>query len=157
MTLSHLKPSVPKCWLFAASGVMWNAVGITMCATGIGWLANSGLVRGIGFGLAGLILAILAVHWGFGSIAQNNIRRLRRLPSRGCFFAFQAWKSYLIIMCMIALGMALRHSSIPKHFLAVAYTAIGGALTLGSLYYYRHLARLVLTASRRRGQHHFLP
>jgi hypothetical protein len=157
MMLSHLKPTVPKCWLFAASGVMWSAVGTMMCATGIGWLADSGMARGIGYGLAGLILANLAVRWGFGSIAQNNIRRLRRLPSRGCFFAFQAWKSYLIIMVMIALGMTLRHSSIPKHVLAVAYTAIGGALTLGSFYYYRHLARLIRTASRRCVQRDTLP
>ena len=157
MTLSHLKPTVPKCWLFAASGVMWSAVGIMMCATAIGWLADGGMGRGMGFGLAGLILAILSVRWGFGSIAQKNIRRLRRLPDRGCFFAFQAWKSYLIIMVMIALGITLRHSSIPKHFLAVAYTAIGGALILGSFYYYRHLARLIRTASRRRVQRHTLP
>ena len=105
MTLSHLKPTVPKCWLFAASGVMWSAVGIMMCATGIGWLAAGGLVRGMGFELAGLILAMLFFRWWFGSLAQKNIRRLRRLPDRGCFFAFQAWKSYLIIMVMIALGI----------------------------------------------------
>ncbi|MCB2148573.1 MAG: hypothetical protein KQI81_18990 [Deltaproteobacteria bacterium] len=150
MTLSHLKPTVPKCWLFAASGAMWSAVGIMMCATGIGWLANSGLVRGMGFELAGLVLAMLFFRWWFGSIAHKNIRRLRRLPDRGCFFAFQAWKSYLIIMVMIVLGITLRHSSIPKHVLAVVYTAIGGALILGSFYYYRHLARLMRTASRRR-------
>ena len=100
---------------------------------------------------------MLSVRWGFGGIAQKNIRRLRRLPDRGCFFAFQAWKSYLIIMVMIALGVTLRHSSIPKHFLAVAYTAIGGALIVGSFYYYRHLSRLIRTASRRRVQRHTLP
>jgi len=154
MTLSYLKPTVPKCWLFAASGVMWSAVGIMMCATGIGWLADTGMVRGVSFELVGLILAMLAVRWGFGNIAKKNIRRLRQLPDRGCFFAFQAWKSYLIIMVMIALGITLRHSSIPKHFLAVAYTAIGGALTLGSLYYYRYLSRMIRTATRRRVQRH---
>ena len=100
---------------------------------------------------------MLSVRWGFGGIALKNIQRLRRLPDRGCFFAFQAWKSYLIIMVMIALGVTLRHSSIPKHFLAVAYTAIGGALIVGSFYYYRHLSRLIRTASRRRGQRHTLP
>lgn len=157
MILSHLKPTVPKCWLFAASGVMWSAVGIMMCATGIGWLADSGMLRGIGFELAGLIAATLAFRWGFGSIARKNIRRLRRLPSRGCFFAFQAWKSYLIIMVMIALGITLRHSSIPKHFLAVAYTGIGGALILGSFYYYQHLMRLIRTASRQGVQRQTLP
>jgi hypothetical protein len=157
MTLSHLKPTVPKCWLFAASGVMWSTVGIMMCATAIGWLADSGMGRRMAFVSAGLLLAVLSVRWGFGRIAQKNIRRLRRLPDRGCFFAFQAWKSYLIIMLMIALGVALRHSSIPKHFLAVAYTAIGGALTVGSAYYFRHLSRLIRTASRRRDQRPALP
>jgi hypothetical protein len=136
---------------------MWSAVGIMMCATAIGWLADSGMGWGMAYGLAGLVLAVLPVRWGFGSIAQKNIRRLRRLPDRGCFFAFQAWKSYLIIMVMIALGVTLRHSSIPKHFLAVAYTAIGGALIVGSFYYYRHLLRLIRTASRRRVQRHTLP
>jgi hypothetical protein len=156
MTLSHLKPTMPKCWLFAASGVMWSAVGIIMGATAIGWLADGGMGRGIALAVAGLILATLSVRWGFGRIAKKNIRRLRRLPDRGCFFAFQAWKSYLIIMVMIALGVTLRHSSISKHILAVAYTAIGGALVLGSFHYYRHLARLMRTASRRRAQRHTL-
>ena len=154
MTLSRLKPTVPKCWLFAASGVMWSAVGFMMCATGVGWLADEGIVRGMGVELTGLVLALLAVRWGFGGIAKKNIRRLRRLPEQGCFFAFQAWKSYLIIMVMIALGLTMRHSPIPKNFLAVVYTAIGGALILGSLNYYRHLARLMRTATRRRSDRH---
>ena len=66
MTLARLKPAVPKCWLFAASGVMWSAVGLMMCATGVGWLADQGIVRGTGFELAGLVLAVLAFHWEFG-------------------------------------------------------------------------------------------
>ena len=154
MTLSRLKPTVPKCWLFVASGVLWSAVGVMMCATGIGWLADGGTDQAMAFGLSGLILAVLSFRWGFGGIARKNIRRLRRLPEKGCFFAFQAWKSYLIIIAMIALGITLRHSSIPKPFLAVAYTAIGGALVLGSYHYYRYLSRLMRTLSRRRVHRH---
>jgi hypothetical protein len=149
MTLSRLKPAVPKCWLFAASGVMWSTVGLIMCVTGLGWLWPEGLIRGAGFELAGVVLAVLAGRWGFGGIARKNIRRLRRLPERGCFFAFQAWKSYLLIAVMVALGITLRHSSIPRNFLAVLYTAIGGALVIGSVHYYRHLAKLVRTVARR--------
>ena len=153
MTLSRFKPDVPKCWLFAASGVMWSAVGLVMCATGAGWLVGEGVVRALGFELAGLALAVVAVRWGFGGIARKNIRRLRQLPDRGCFFAFQAWKSYLIIGVMIATGLALRHSPIPKHVLAIPYTAVGGALLAASSYYYRHLARLMRTAGRRHSRH----
>lgn len=154
MTFSRLKPDVPKCWLFAASGIMWSTVGLLMCATGVVWLAAEGMVRGMGFELAGLVLALVAARWGFCSIARKNIRRLRGLPDRGCFFAFQAWKSYLLIMIMIAMGITLRHSAIPKNLLAVVYTGIGGALFLASFYYYRHLARLIRTWSRRYSQRH---
>ena len=154
MRVSRLKPSVPKCWLFAASGVMWSAVGIMMCATGVIWLAPKGIVNAAGWGLAGVIFAVASVRWCFGGIAQKNIRRLRQLPDRGCLFAFQAWKSYLIIIIMIALGIILRQSPIPRHFLAVAYTAIGGALFLSSFYYYHHLARLMRSVVRRRTEGH---
>lgn len=150
MTYAHLKPAVPKCWLFVVSGLMWSAVGLAMCAAGMGWLAREGLVRGTGFELAGLLLALLVARRVFSPMARKNIRRLRRLPARGCFFAFQAWKSYVIIMFMAALGIALRHSPILKTYLAVVYTTIGGALFLASLHYYRHLMRLMRTVSRRR-------
>jgi hypothetical protein len=150
MTFSRLKPAVPKCWLFAASGVMWSGVGLMMCLTGAGWLVHEGIVRAAGFGLAGLVLAALAVRWGFGGIARKNIQRLRRLPDRGCFFAFQAWKSYLLILSMVFLGISLRHSPIPRNLMAVVYTTIGGALFWGSFYYYRHLVRLMRTIARRR-------
>ena len=64
---------------------------------GVGWLADEGIVRGMGMELAGLVLALLAVRWGFGGIAKKNIRRLRRLPEQGCFFAFQAWRSFFVL------------------------------------------------------------
>ena len=54
-------------------------------------------------------------------------------------FSFQAWKSYLLVAFMIALGITLRHSALPRPILAGVYLAIGGALFLSSLRYYRLL------------------
>jgi hypothetical protein len=150
MTFARLKPNVPKCWLFAASGVMWSVVGLFMCATGAGWLAGKEVLPMVGFEMAGIALAVAASRTGFGRIARKNIHRLRQLPQQGCFFAFQAWTSYLIIAVMIALGVALRHSPVPKPWLAIVYTGIGGALFLASFSYYRHLLRLMRAARRRR-------
>ena len=147
---SHFKPAVPKCWLFFVSGMMWSAVGIMLCTLGIHWLTRTGIMRAGELELAGLLLAVLIAWQGFGRIAKKNIRRLRRLPARGCFFAFQAWKSYVIIVVMIALGITLRHSPIPKIYLAIVYTGIGGALFLCSFHYYRYLKRLWRVGSRRR-------
>lgn len=148
MILARLKPNVSKCWLFAACGVLWSAVGLSMCFAAVNWLRTEGLVRGIGLELAGLIVAVAALQWGFSGIARRNIRRLRQLSEKGCFFAFQAWKSYLIIAFMIVLGITLRRSPIPRAALAIVYTAIGAALFLASFHYYRHLLRLLRTANR---------
>lgn len=139
MTLTQFKPAVPKCWLFVASGVIWSAVGLMLGITAIRWLIPEGLLRGAGFGLAGLILTVGFFRKRFSHLAQQNIHRLRKLPERGCFFAFQAWKSYLIILIMITLGSTLRHLPIQRPILAVVYMAIGAALFLGSFPYYRHL------------------
>jgi hypothetical protein len=149
MTFAHLKPAVPKCWLFAASGLMWSAVGIMMCATGFGWLMREGLLAALGLAVAGLGVAIMSACRLFGGMAKKNIQRLRRLPQRGCLFAFQAWKSYLIIALMVALGVALRYASVPAKILSVIYTGIGGALLLSSFHYYRHIVRLLCTVHRR--------
>lgn len=147
---SHFKPAVNKCWLFFVSGMMWSAVGIMLCTLGVHWLTRTGIMRAGVLELTGVLLAVLIARRGFGPIARKNIRRLRRLPARGCFFAFQAWKSYVIIAVMIALGITLRHSSIPKIYLATVYTGIGGALFLCSFHYYRYLKRLWRIGSRHR-------
>ena len=152
MIVDRFKPDVPKCWLFAASGVMWSVVGLVMCTTGARWLAGQDILPIIGFELAGVALAVAALRWGFGRIARKNIHRLRQLPDRGCLFAFQAWTSYLIITVMIALGVALRHSPVPKQWLAIVYTGIGGALFMASFSYYRHLLRLMRAIRRRRAR-----
>ena len=41
---------------------------------------------------------------------------------------------------MMTGGMLLRHSTLPKPWLAVVYAAIGGALLLASRQYYARLA-----------------
>lgn len=143
MVLSRLKPDVPKCWLFATCALMWSGVGAMMLMTGIGWLRPLTTVDAAGALTGGVLLAVAAFYMGFRSIARKNIHRLRQLPERGCFFAFQAWKSYLIIAFMIALGIVLRHSPVPRICLSIVYTGIGGALLLGSTLYYRHLCRLM--------------
>jgi ABC-type nickel/cobalt efflux system permease component RcnA len=55
-----------------------------------------------------------------------------------------SWKSYILVAVMMTMGIALRHSSIPKQFLSVLYLAIGLALMLSSLRYIRRFIRVLL-------------
>lgn len=143
MLLSKLKPEAPICWLVAAAGFMWSAVGILLCRLAFGWLGALDFSRAILSGTAGVVGMLAAYYFGFSAIALKNIGRLSFFADKACFFAFQAWKSYLIIAFMIALGAMLRHSSIPREYLAALYLSIGGALLLSSIHYYVRLWNLL--------------
>jgi hypothetical protein len=148
MELSRFKPAVPKYSLMAMAGLLWTTVGLGLCRLGYKWVGLLPGTRAVSFGMAGVLLALFAYRVSFSRIAAKNIERLCRLPAKGCLFAFQTWRSYLIIGLMIGLGLVLRHSQIPKAYLATVYFAVGGALILASLHYYACLWRtMVLKAT----------
>jgi len=53
----------------------------------------------------------------------------------------------LIIGLMITLGIILRNSAIPKQYLAIIYTTIGGAIFLSSFHYHGLLWKIVVQKS----------
>ncbi len=144
MFFNRIKPAVSKYLLIALAGLMWSTVGVMLCRMAYYWLKEINWLTALPLELFGVILSLAVYRFGFSGIAQKNIDRICLLPERGCIFAFQAWKSYLIIACMVTLGIILRHSPIPKQYLAIVYTTIGGALLLSSLHYYRGLWRLLI-------------
>ncbi len=133
------KPNASRPLLFLTAGLLWTIVGLWLCTLAIVWLGASEAKHWYLYAVSGTVLAAAAYLFGFSRIAQKNIVRLQDLPDKSCFFAFQAWKSYLVIIFMIALGIALRHSSIPRQWLAVVYITIGGALFGASFHYYSQI------------------
>jgi len=135
--LHKLKPGVSKYWLLALSGLMWSAVGMALCRRACYWFVAIHQSWAIPLELGSLLMALTVHRFGFSKIAARNIKRLCLLREATCVFAFQTWKGYLIIGSMMVLGYGLRHSPLPKPYLAMTYTMIGGALLLSSLSYYR--------------------
>ncbi len=148
MTLNRLKPAVTKSWLIALAGLMWTGVGVMLCRLAYVWLAVIGRGIAASLGLLGIGMAVVAYYLGFSKIAQKNIKRLCLLTEKTCVFAFQTWRGYLIIGFMITLGIILRNSVIPKQYLAVLYTTIGGAIFLSSFQYYGLLWKMVVQENR---------
>jgi len=144
MTFNRIKPAASKYLLIVLAGLMWSTVGVMLCSMAYCWLKEVDWLTALPLGFFGIILSLAVYRFGFSGIAKKNIDRICLLPEKGCVFAFQAWKSYLIIVVMIALGIILRHSPIPKHYLAIVYTTVGGALLLSSLHYYRKLWQLII-------------
>ncbi len=111
--VNRLNPAVERRWLLLVAGCLWTAVG--------------------------LIAALVIYRFGFLRLALRNIARIGGVKAHVCVFAFQAWKSYLIVAFMMGLGIFLRGSPIPKPDLAALYIGIGGGLLLSSIHYYREL------------------
>jgi hypothetical protein len=143
ITLKSLKPAVSKPWLIALAGLMWSVVGLMLCRLAYHWLAVIRWRGVVPLELLGIVLALAAHQFCFSRIAQKNIARLSLLTEKTCIFAFQRWKSYFLIGLMITVGIALRNLPIPRPYLAVLYTTVGGALFLASLQYYGCLWRIV--------------
>jgi len=143
MTLKSLKPAVSKTWLIALAGLMWSVVGLMLCRLAYHWLAVIRWREVVPLELLGIVLALTAHQFLFSRIARKNIARLSLLTEKTCIFAFQRWKSYFLIGLMITVGIALPNLSVPRPYLAILYTTIGGALFLASLQYYGCLWRIV--------------
>lgn len=135
----RLRLDVDRRWLFAIAGVIWMGVGILLLTYAVTWLAPVTLPLEIELSIAGLAVAAVFLRFVFHGIVSKNIARIEGGPARVSAFSFQGWKSYLITVFMIVLGIMLKRSSIPRPDLAVMYLGVGLALMLASGFYHRHL------------------
>lgn len=136
--IKKFKPAVPKKVLLMFAGVMWCCVGIMLISMAIHWL-NIYEGNPWFFIIPGCIAALIIHHFGFLKIVDKNLGRISQLPGKPCVFSFMPWKSYLLIIIMVAMGITLRHSAMPKQYLSVIYLGIGLALFLSSIRYFRNL------------------
>jgi hypothetical protein len=141
------KPAVNKQYLLILSGAMWMGVGIMLNVFAFTWLrAFKGNHHFVYAGI-GIICALVIHHFGFLKIVDKNLGRISRMEGKPCVFSFMSWKSYLIVMVMVTMGIAFRHSSLPKQYLSILYIGIGGALILSSIRYFRVLINQLIAQS----------
>ncbi|MBI5471879.1 MAG: hypothetical protein HY961_05995 [Ignavibacteriae bacterium] len=134
--LYKYNPAIPRRWLLIVAGLLWTSVGTMLCLRAIGWLDVLHDDMAPLFALCGFLIAIVAHRFMLTKAARRNANRISSLPERACMFAFTTWRGYLMIGGMVALGLLLRNSSFPREYLAVLYSAMGGALVLSSFVFY---------------------
>jgi hypothetical protein len=137
MNIRRYTPSVDKRILVLLAGLMWCGVGIMLMGFAVRWLSPFTLREQILFFTAGFFAAMPIHHFGFLKIADKNLKRLLPLTEKRCVFSFMTWKSYIIVVVMVSMGITLRHSSIPKQYLSILYNGIGLALFLSGIRYLR--------------------
>jgi hypothetical protein len=137
--LAKYNPAVTNRWHIVLAGATWAGVGLLLCGYSYGWLSILQHERAVIFAVAGLALALVIYRYGMSKVARKNLDRLRAIEGKKCVFGFLTWKSYANIAVMVTMGVTLRHSPVPKDYLSLVYTSMGGALTLGSLQYGKSL------------------
>ena len=113
------------------------AVGIMLCNKAYKWLLDS-IESAAFFYVPGIIAALVISHLGFLRIVDRNLERIMLMSGRRSIFSFMPWRSYLLIVFMITLGIVLKKTSIPRNYLAFIYIAIGLSLFLSSIRYFRY-------------------
>jgi hypothetical protein len=145
MEIKKFTPATDKRILVLLAGIMWCGAGVMLIRFAASWLSLSDWKTQGLFYSAGFIVAMPIHHFGFLKIADKNLDRLLPLNEKRCLFSFMTWKSYLIVLIMVLMGITLRHSPIPKRYLSILYNGIGFALFLSSIRYLRFFIKILLT------------
>jgi len=135
--------AVDKSVLVLMAGLMWCGVGVLLVSYAVSWLSSISGKEQFLFYTAGFLAAMPIHHFGFLRIADKNLNRILSLTEKTSPFSFMTWKSYIIVLIMVSMGIALRHSSIPKRYLSILYNGIGLALFLSGIRYFRFFFKLI--------------
>ncbi|MBN1463125.1 MAG: hypothetical protein JW922_05540 [Paludibacteraceae bacterium] len=135
-------PRVHKHILVFVSGILWSGVGLFLISLAYRWFNQLSNNQIIAAWLGGLILGGAIAYFGFSKLADKNILRINQYHKKVCFWAFQKWTTYLLIVFMMSLGIFMRKTPyIPKFLLSPMYIGIGSALFLSSFRYYQFLVQ----------------
>jgi hypothetical protein len=145
MEIKKFTPLVDKGILVLLAGIMWCCVGVMLVSFAASWLSPYNVREQALYYAAGFLTAMPIHHFGFQKIAEKNLNRLLPLTEKRCMFSFMTWRSYIIVIIMVSMGIALRHSSIPKRYLSILYNGIGLALFLSGIRYFRFFLKLLST------------
>ncbi|MBT4399969.1 MAG: hypothetical protein HN936_09420 [Bacteroidetes bacterium] len=136
--INKFKPAVSNQILVSLAGLLWILVGIMLVSHALTWykeFTSTGLVYYI---VAGVLFGLIIHHWGFLKIVNKNLIRIHLIETKYCLFGFMPWKSYILIAIMMTFGIILRYSTLPRIILSIIYMAIGLALGLSSIRYFRY-------------------
>jgi hypothetical protein len=127
--ITRFRPDVSKSVHLFVAPFIWTAVGIMLMIRGLGWIGFS-LTCGLLFiaVFAGTIKSLTILDRS----AKKNLIRIMMLKEKSCLGAVYPWRTWLLVILMMATGIALRSMTEPGLFLGTIYLAVGWALLLSS-------------------------
>jgi hypothetical protein len=133
------EPAVSRRALVIGAGMFWIIGGMILLGRVV-WFIEAVQPIHVVMGLLGVAVGILKAHYVFARVVRRNIKRIESLSphkEKICLFAFQSLQSYLFVVLMVTLGVALRLTPIPLPYLFGIYVAIGLGLEISAFRYFR--------------------
>ena len=132
MNFETLKPAVSKQTHFLLTAVVWSGVGVMLITKGFyryPEMSVSTLVMLLFFAiLAGSIKSLFLLD----TAAKSGLFRIEQFAGPVFLGALYPPKTWLMMVAMIAMGVALKYSPLPTILLCFVYFTVGWALLLSS-------------------------
>lgn len=122
------KPGVPRAMHLFAAALFWTAIGGLLLVRGWGWL-------GVGNGwllLVAVVLGTLKSLIILDGVVRRSLMRIDLLKDGTCLGAVFSWKTWSLVLAMMAAGLLLRRVAPPGPWLGAIYCAIGWSLCFSS-------------------------
>ena len=134
---SIFKHGISKQKLLFVAGFVWTFGGFTLLLRGLSMLQLYfyPLWLGVSIGVLGGILFYVTI---FTKISQKHIRRIINLKKeKPCIFDFFSWKSYLLMIPMIGMGIFIRRIElIELKYLSIFYITMAMPLIISSFRFF---------------------
>ena len=130
--LEALKPDVSSRIRLFMAAMIWSLVGAGLSLTGLRWILGGGplwLILGVG---TALLLGLAKSRLLLMPSARANSERILAAGEHRCVGGTVSWGAWGLVAVMMLGGILLRHSTLPRPWLGVAYLAVGTALLRGS-------------------------
>jgi len=135
--LSKYKPGIPKRYLLLVAAFVWTIAGCFLLIKGSVYVARFCDDRAIRFPVA-IVVGFLFFAILFIRISSRHIHRIRSMKIMNpCFFSFFNFKSYLLMILMIGMGITLRALNIVSpSILYTFYVSMGIPLLISAVRFY---------------------
>ncbi|MFT5698840.1 MAG: hypothetical protein ACI8ZB_001696 [Desulforhopalus sp.] len=135
-SLARFKPAAKTKTLLLLSASLWTAIGCMLISKG-GYKLFPLPEYKILIVLFACIAATFKSRFMLDRAAVKSITRILTFADGTCLGAVYSVKTWLLVLCMIGMGVILRNSSLPMTLVSFIYLTIGLALVASSRHGWR--------------------
>jgi len=128
-TIRRFKPGVARKVHVFSAALLWTLIGGLLLYRGVGYLVQGGAFWP---GLPALVVGTLKSYFILDKSARSGLHRISNFSDNTCIGAVYSWKTWLVVLLMMAFGILVRNTSLPALLKGAVCIAIGWSLLYSS-------------------------